>query len=66
MTHWTMSLKAMRAASSSGRAAPSDIIHSAFSMRGHGVSRPLMSSTVSSTFIAPSMAVPMISPSPIA
>ena len=39
---------------------------SAFSMRGQGVSRPLMRSTVSSTFIAPSMAVPMISPSPMA
>ena len=49
-----------------GRAAPTVIIHSAFSMRGQGVPRRLIRSTVSSTFIAPSIAVPMISPSPIA
>jgi hypothetical protein len=66
MTHSTMSLKAIRAASSSGRAAPSDIIHSAFSIRGHAVSRRLIRSTTTSTFIAPSIAVPMISPSPMA
>ena len=42
------------------------MISSAFSMRGIGVAVFLMSSTYSSTFIAPSMAAPMISPSPIA
>ena len=43
-----------------------DIIHSAFSIRGQGVWRFLTRSTVSSTFMAPSTAVPMISPSPMA
>ena len=61
-----MSLNAMRAASSSGRAAPTTIIHSSFSMRGQGVARFFTRSTTSSTFMAPSIAAPMISPSPIA
>ena len=43
----TMSLNATRAASSSGRPAPTDIIHSEFSIRGQGVARFLMRSTVS-------------------
>ena len=61
-TEFTIALKATRAVSSSGRPDPTNIISVWFSMRGMGVRLPLISVTSSSTFIAPSMAVPIISP----
>ena len=65
-TQRTIALNATRAASSSGRPEPTNITSSAFSIRGTGVGWCFTSSTKSSTFIAPSIAAPMISPSPMA
>ena len=53
-----------RQASSSGRLDPTTIRWLSLSRRGHAGPPPLIRSTMSVTFIAPSTAVPHASPSP--